>query len=212
MDEKPIVITMTRFGDFVVSDPLGQLAKVREVKRQYEAPYGPSGDFWSRWRDGVRNLHRMSGSRDGLDLIRAGAKDNRAQQYGSACEGYAKFWGRKTIEFVGSPKPVLWTHHRLQVKVNPEWVLRINGVDTLVKLHLKEKLALSQRVANPLLHLLDQHFGAPVGGPQVALLDVHRGRLWQKRTEIRGIEPVLRMQAAAFLAGWDQVDLDDQAA
>ncbi len=212
MANKPIVISMTRFGDFVVSDPLGQLAKVREIRRQYEQGYSPSADFWSRWREDVEKNHRRGGGRELLRQVSAGAKDNRAEQYQSACKGYERFWGRKTIEFVGLPKPATWTHDRLQVRVNPEWLLRINGVDTIVKLHLKEKLTLTQRVANPLLYLLDRHFGPSIGGPAIALLDVHRGKLWQQRTDGRDIEPVLHMQAAAFVAGWDQLVLGQSAA
>lgn len=176
MDGTPVTISMTRFADFVVSDSMGQFTKVKEVRRQYEKPYVPSADFWSRWREGVEDIHRRSGTRDHLTKVSEEALHNRADQYESACLGYGRFWGRKRIEVLGSPKPSIWTHGRLQVRVNPEWLLRINGKDTVVKLHLKERLQLNQRLANPLLHLLQMHFGTAGATPALALLDVHRGK------------------------------------
>lgn len=65
-------------------------------------------------------------------------------------------------------------------------------------------VALNQRLANPLLHLLDSHFGMP--DREVGLLDVHRGKLWRPTAESRSMDNVLRMQAAAFLVGWEAVE------
>lgn len=208
MAAKPVKISMTTFADFVVADPLGQLARIRDVRRQYQQPYSPGGDFWSRWREGVERIHSQGEGREALRPIGKQAKDNRAEQYTSACAGYAKFWGRKQIELRGHPKPALWVHDALQVKVNPEWVLGVKGEDVIVKVHLKEKLTLNQRLSNPLLHLMDLHFGPSVGGPSVAILDVHRGRLWRQKGDLSTIDAVLHMQAAAFLAGWVQLDTD----
>jgi len=210
MDGKPVTISMTRFADFVVSDSIGQFTKVKEVRRQYEQPYTPSGDFWSRWREGVEDVHRRHATRDELAKVGESALHNRAEQYESACAGYAKFWGRKHLEVVGTPKPVLWTHGRLQVRVNPEWIMRVNRTETVVKLHLKEKLQLNQRLANPLLHLLHMNFGS--GGRSVALLDVHRGKLWTKATFDDGLVTVLQMQAATFIAGWEALEARPKAA
>jgi hypothetical protein len=203
---KPIALSMTTFGDFVVADSPGQLAKLREIRRQYEQPYFPGGDFWSRWREDVERLHIDGGSRRDLAPIAERAKDNRGPQYSKASRGYATFWGNKAIELAGHPKPATWKHDRLSVRVNPEWILRIGGKVRVVKLHLKERLVLSQRLANPLLFLLDEHFGPAVGGPPVGILDVQRGRLWTRRTQRRDVEAVLRMQAAALIAGWDELD------
>jgi hypothetical protein len=201
---------MTRFADFCASDPVAQLSKVREIRRQYEQPYAPSSDFWSRWRDGIEAVHRRGGHRDDVRAVAKQAQDNRGDQYGSAAEGYRKFWGYKRIEFMGLLTPAIWQHDRLQVRVNPEWLMSINGKRTVVKLHLKDRLQLNQRLANPLLHLLDSHFG--VDGRAVGILDVHRGKLWTPTAESRSMESVLRMQAAAFLVGWDTLDLDRGAA
>lgn len=199
-----VVVSMSRFADFCASDALSQLAKVREIRRQYEQPYSLSADYWSRWREAVEAIHRRGGSKRDLPTVSFQAKDNRAPQYASACDGYARFWGRKSVEFVGTPEPATWRHGRLTVRVNPEWVLRVNRKRTVVKLHLKERLPLSQRLANPLLHLLETNFGRR--DTTVGLLDVHRGRLWVPTRESRTLDSVLRMQAAAFLAGWDECD------
>lgn len=199
--QEDIKISMTSFSSFCIADPMSQASKAREIRKRYEAPYTPSSDFWSRWREGIEGIHRRDGVRDDLQAIGDQAKDNRQEQYTSAASGYRKFWGRKSIEIVGAVKPAIWQHGRLQVKVNPEWVMRINGELTVVKLHLTDRLTLNQRLSNPLLHLLEAHHGSTER--EVALLDVHRGKLWRPTASSRQLQDALRMQAAAFVVGWD---------
>jgi hypothetical protein len=200
---------MTSFAGFVVADAPGKLAKVRDVKRSYESDYHPSGDFWSRLRDGVERIHRNGGSKKELEAIWRQAKDNRPALYRSACEGYAKFWGRRRIKFVGTPKPALWSHSRLKVRVNPEWVLDIDGQRTLVKVHTSKDLVLNQRLVNPLIWMIeDTH----PGDRQAIILDVHRGKAWQRRNDRIDFDAVLRMEASAFIAGWDILTQDEASA
>lgn len=201
-----VTLSMSRFADFVVSDPLGQLAKLREIQRQYQKPYRPGEDFWSRWREAVEQLHRSDGTRQDLASATATAISRRREQYRSAADGYGRFWGRKRIEVVAFPRPRDWVHQTLTVRVNPEWVVRVNGEVVVMKLHLKRNLPLNQRLANPLLRLLDVQFGPEVDGPEVGVLDVHRGRLWRAGAMPSDIDTVLEMQAAALIAGWRQLN------
>ncbi len=85
-------ITMTSFGDFTSADSQGQLAKVREVMRQYDQDYNPGKDFWRAWRNGVQRIHSRSEDREQLARVWESAKHNRSDQYRSACEGYFNFW------------------------------------------------------------------------------------------------------------------------
>lgn len=207
-----ISVSMTRFCDFVATDPLGQFSKVKEIRRQYEAPYRPGGDYWSRWREGAAEVHRQGGARADIEALGTNAKDNRGDQYTSASAGYCQFWGRKRLDLLAEPQRATWVHDELEVRVNPEWLLEINGTSTVVKLHLKEKLRLNQRLANPLLYLLDEHFGSGVGDRTVGIIDVHRGKLWKPTSPSTGMDAVLRMQAAAFIAGWRALDAAPGAA
>jgi hypothetical protein len=127
MAPKQIRISMTSFADFVVCDSLGQFSKVRAIHKQYEREYFPGADFWSRFEEGVSSILGNNGKSADLDEIHQSAKHNRGSQYDSACKGFRKFWGKQTIELVSTPKPATWDHGRLQVRVNPEWMLRING-------------------------------------------------------------------------------------
>jgi hypothetical protein len=212
MVQKQIRISMTSFADFVVCDSLGKFSKVKAIRKQYEREYFPGADFWSRFQESVEAILRSEGRPGDLEEIHQSAKHNRGGQYLSACEGFRKFWGNKGIELISTPKVATWSHNRLQVRVNPEWILKINGDPTVVKLHLKKDLVLSQRLANPLLHLVDQKFGTKVGGPRVAILEVHQGKLWTAGRSGGDLEPVLRMQAAAFVAGWDVLEGGQSAA
>lgn len=197
---------MTSLADFMVSDPLGQFAKVKEIRRQYESDYTMGADFWIRFREGIEEAIKRGPSRSTLATVHENAKNNRGAQYKSASDGFERFWGRRKLEVVAHPKPATWQHGRLRVRVNPEWILDINGSTFVVKLHLKERLRLDQRLANPLLHLLAQHFGPSVGGPPVAILDVHRGKVFKQNRAHQDLDTVVNMQAAAFVAGWEAID------
>ncbi len=203
---KPIRISASRFIDFMVSDTMGKLAKVREIQQQYEQPYAPGSDFYSRFREGIVQIHRDGGTRADLAALHEDAKDNRAKPYRSACEGYGKFWGRKQLKVSSQPKPVLWEAGRLQVRLNPDFILEIDGVPMVVELHLKESLPVNQRAANPFLGLLDRHFGNGAGGPTVGLLDVHRGKLFKQTSKVRDLEATMLMEAASFVTGWEELE------
>jgi hypothetical protein len=209
MPTKPPTITMTSFARFVVADAGGKLARVREIKRRYDKPYSQGQDFWKNYRGGIDAIHRRGGKRSDVEALWKSSAASRMDQYKSACEGYAKFWGSKHIESLAAPKPAIWTHDRLSVRVQPELFLRVNGKAMLIKLHTDHKSPLDQRLANPLLYLIETLFP---GDHQAALLDVHRGKPWSRRTEHSNYESVLRMQAAAFLAGWDIIEAEEDSA
>lgn len=197
----PPTITMTSFAGFIATDPSGQLAKVREIKRRYEQEYKRGSDFWPRWIEAMQKAQRGDGQRPDLSHVWRQAPDGRDDQYRTASEGFGAFWGRKKLQLLGFPRPVEWKHKRLRVRVNPEWWLSVNGRRTLVKLHTTRDVVLTQRMANPLLQLLKLCFP---GDHDVLILDVHRGKAWKLRTS-SDLEPVLRMQAGAFLEGWDAI-------
>lgn len=201
MSDTTVTVSMTSFATFCAADPTGQLAKVREIRRQYEQDYRLAVDFWSRFRNGLESVHRKGGTRDDLAKALSTAHESRRGPYSSALDGYRRFWGKKNIELMAALAPALWAHDRLQVRVNPEFLLRINGKPTIMKLHLKERLPLNQRLANPLLYLLESNFGS--GDTAIAILDVHRGKIWTSSKRRASMEHVLHMQAAAFLVGWD---------
>lgn len=202
MPDEEITVTATRFADFIVTDGLGQVARVRQIQRQWDDGYSQSSDYWKRWRSGVEAVHRSGAGRAGLGPLLDITRADRLENYRSAVDGYRRLWGRKTIEFVNSPRSRLWRSGELSVRVNPEWYLLIDGEITTVKLHLKRELPLTQRLADPVLHLLDVTFGPASGGARVALFDVHRGRVYLQRRAIPDIDAVLEMHAAAFVAAW----------
>jgi hypothetical protein len=212
MPPKQIRISMTSFADFVVCDSLGQFAKVRAIQKQYEREYFPGADFWSRFQQGVETILSNGGRPADLDGIYQSARHNRGSQYDSGCKGFRKFWGKQKIELAGTPQVATWDHGRLQVRVNPEWILRINGELVVVKMHLKKNLLLNQRLVNPMLYLLNQKYGSAVEGPRVAILEVHQGKLWKPGKSQRDLDPVLHMEAAAFVAGWEVLERNQTAA
>lgn len=204
MKTKPINISLSRFTDFLVTDHLGQVAKLREIQRQFEEPYGRGGDFWAGWRDGAATHLAESGSRSSMDLIASSAHERKRRQYESACAGLQKYVGRKDVECLRVPSPVIWTYDRLNVRLNPDLEARIGDVVHVVKWHLKQDLMLDQRTVNPLLDLMESHFGGD--GRIVTIVDVHRGRGFVRTRSSPDFETTLWMQAASFVLGWAELE------
>jgi hypothetical protein len=68
-------------------------------------------------------------------------------------------------------------------------------------LDTQEKLTLGQRLVSALLYMLESLFPRD---HEAAILDVDRSKVWARQTD-GSLVPELRMQAAAFLAGWDLI-------
>jgi len=147
---------------------------------------------------------------DALDIAIELAHPSRKERYRQCVANYRRFVGRKKIAWQGEPRRGMWLASGLLVRVNPELRLGINGKPYVVKLYLKadDKAALSQRTANPILHLLDECHG-DLGEPMV--FDLVRGRAFTRTRANHDFEPMLRAQAAAFVSLWQNVSVQPAA-
>lgn len=138
---------------------------------------------------------------DALDTAVELAHDSRRENYRQCVINYRRFLGRKQIEYVGEPRRGMWLAEGLQVRINPELHLSINGVPRVIKLYFKtgKRHRLTQRTANPMLHLLEECHGH-LGEPMV--FDVFNGRAFSKTRVDVDFDPMLRAQAAAFVSLW----------
>jgi hypothetical protein len=210
MSSDPIQITMTSFARFILADAQSKMAQARSIRHQYEDGYSQGGDHWRYLRSEMHDLLMTGGPRSAVKAIPKGVRAKQRNAYDSACNGMFKFWGRKHLRLLGEPESRHWTYDRLEVKVNPEWLLDLDGVETVVKLHPRRDIPLTKRVADPLLSLMAVTFDAEASG--LGVLDVHRGKLFSGTPHNRELAPVLEMQAAAFVVGWDAASRGASAA
>lgn len=195
-------ISMTQFYPFVLADPVSKRTQLRTIKMSL-GTYTPAVDYWRLLRLQVQAHHRFNPGPglDALDTAVELAHPSRKHNYQLAVGNYRRFVGRKKIEWLGHPKRKLWDAGDLQVRVNPELWVSINGEPHVIKLFLRTepKWALDQRLANPLVHLLGQCHG-DLGTPLV--IDLMRGRAFGLTGSGVDYDGLLRAQAAAFVSLW----------
>ena len=195
-------VSLTQFFPFVLADSLSKRSELRSIKRA-QGTYTPAVDYWRLLRLQVTAFHQFApgSGPDALDTAIELAHADRKEHYRTAVAGYRKFLGRKQVEWLGQPRRGIWLADGLQVRVNPELHVTINGEPHVVKLYLKAdpKWALHQRTANPMAYLID-HCHGHLGRPLV--VDVMRGRAYALTRQGVDYESMLRAQAAAFVSLW----------
>ncbi len=199
-------ISLTQFFPFVLADSIGKRAELRAIKRSIGS-YSPAVDYWRLLRLQIMSFHQFeqpvdSAKSDALDHAIELAHPDRVVHYRTAITNYRRVFGRKRVEWIGRPRRGMWLADGLQVRVNPELHLTIDGEPHVVKLYLKadRRWALSQRTANPmayLLHACHGHLGTPL------VVDLMRGRAFRLTRHGVDYESLLRAQAAAFRSLWE---------
>jgi len=130
-------ISLTDFVDFVVKAGTPKLTKVRQVKDRGD--YDPATDFWRPLREAITNFHQQGGTdKRQLDRVLTAVTDRKKSgRYASAVHSYKKFLGRKQTTWFDPPRDV-WSNAGLDVRVNPELGVIINGTRHATKLYFKD--------------------------------------------------------------------------
>ena len=128
-------------------------------------------------------------------------KDN----FQEAIQGYKKFWGRKDLQWI---EPVFkhWQIDDLDVKINPELGLMINGKPHVIKLYLKSD-KLSKNKSDQILALLESELRRKAGKQTVfCVLDVRQGKLYCNEDKRKDLIPLLVGEARSFASIWNSLE------
>jgi hypothetical protein len=195
---------MTTFIDYVISIGTAKITKVRAAQKQYGPEYDPRFDFWRGIRKRIEDLHKNNEPKSVLDSFLNTVDDTKKQKlYEDNIRGYKRFLGKKKVYWIG-PRRGTWTYGDLQIRVNPELGLNINGTDTIIKLWFKTE-KLSKNRIDLILYLLGKK-SRPNKKTVVGVLDVQRGRLITPTRTIPDIEALLRAEALSLLEIWRNLE------
>jgi hypothetical protein len=198
-------ISLTDFVDFTLKTGSSRVVKVKEIKGRGD--YLPAADYWKGFREGVVALHRSGRmSAAALDRLVAGQSNaSKARRYADAAAGYKRFIGKRPPAWF-PPPPGRWIEGDLEVRVNPELGLTIDGVPTFTKLYFKSDSPTRSRV-QAVLAVIDVSMASASPGSSVAVLDVSSGRLMRPdgRWNKRDMETLLAAEAGAFVEIWNRV-------
>lgn len=198
-------VSMTIFMDFIVASGTKKISCIHRAKEQYKRGYHPSRDFYKPLREGIVQMHQRGEPLTALDEVLQGLTDpKKATSYPKCIAGYDKCISGKSVAWIAC-RPKTWKAASLEVKVNPELGLTIDGVTHVVKLYFKVD-PLNQAAVEPMLRLIDLSVPGEPKGATAAVIDVQRGRLLTHRGPKRDIDALLAAEASSFAMLWDAIE------
>lgn len=128
-------LTLSDVVDVFSKSGRPKATKVKQIK--YREEYHPATDYYRNFRNALIEVHSSGKGRNALDGIVPSLTDQKKiHNYRELVDAYKKFWGRKNIEWFNPPRGS-YLYNEVEVTVNPELGLVIDGRPTVVKLYLK---------------------------------------------------------------------------
>lgn len=198
-------ISMIDVTNFILKSGEPRMTHVRMLKNRSVNGYDPQTDFYKRLRDGIIAYNKPPvGPKSELDRIAIGLSDpKKIAPFKKSVQGYKKFLGKKTISPFTSVKDK-WDRGDMQVRVNPELGLDIDGVRHVVKLY-PNKEHLDRKRADMMLVMMKDALVELDADVQVAVLDIQRGKLYTKPHPKMSLLPLLEAEVAAISVLWRSV-------
>lgn len=196
-------ISMSSLADIASNSGLKRQSKVRALKRR--GPYSPGIDFYKSLREGLVDVHRGGITKAQLGQLAESQSDpRRSGPYRSAVAAYLKWWGQKDIALLDPPRDT-YSKHGVDVSVNPEMALSINGTTYLVKLHLNRD-PLDTFKVNVITSLMELVLRAKcTDGEVMAVLDVNRAKLHPLGTHAEKYRLLIDGELAYIAGIWESL-------
>lgn len=195
-------ISLTDLVDVIAKAGGPKATKVSQIKHRDE--YHPATDFYKQFRDGLVALHKSGQGKASLSSVLAGVSErNRLNNYPSAIAGYKKWWGKKALEWF-QPPSATYTASGVEVSINPELGLKVNGVPYVIKLYLKSE-KLTKNKADLIVGLLSEALGAKVPGARMAVLDVRQGKFYELGAGSSVLVPLVDAELAYIASLWPKI-------
>lgn len=184
------LVPMSRFVEFTVAQGMSRVACVADSKRAYD----PRFDFYKGFRErAVRQLVDGWSAQVFRRSLREVRNPRKQASYEACRAGLAKWARNKDLSARRAPNGT-WEAAGLEVRVNPELRLLMDGKKYLVKLYFKADEISAGRLDNTLFLLSEM---APKG-VRAAILDTRRGKLITAGDLDLALDALLVSEAAAF--------------
>lgn len=196
-------LSLTDLVDIASTTGTPKITKVRNVK--YRPDYTPAFDFYRPFREHIIELHQEGLTKEHVDdVISQLLDEKKLSNYPPLVDGYKKWWGRKNIVWFEPPSG-FWSAYGVDVRVNPELGLEINGTRHLIKLYLKSE-PLSKPRLDLIIHLMDITLSPLSPIPTtMAVLDVRRKNLISPTVPIPNLTAAVNAELAYIAALWNDI-------
>lgn len=198
---------MFSFATFVTAPPMAKLACVEHVRQSQSVGYDPRSDWWKQLREFIPRNHREGGTKAELDRFLNHVSDRKRDGYSSRVKAYKEWWGARNIHWVGGSSKS-WRVDSVEVTVNPELFVSVDGVRHVVKLYFKTSERLTLDRVNVVLRMLELTYrngSSPGGRPVVGILDLAQGEYHQPSSSLTRLDPLLTGEAASFATIWQSI-------
>lgn len=195
-------ISLTDLVDIVSKAGGPKATKVAQVKNRDD--YQPGTDFYKQFRDGVIAIHKAGGPRADLANIMLEVVEKiRVANYPTVIAGYKKWWGNKKLTWF-QPLSEIFSRDGIEVSINPELGLSINGERYLIKLYLKaDKLSKSR--ADLITGLMEQSLGPKSPNTKMCVLDVRNSKMYIGTGTGIAFIPMIEAELAYIAKLWPSV-------
>ncbi len=170
-----INMTLSDVVDVFSKSGRPKATKVRQIKNRES--YQPATDYYRPLRIALTDIHANDKDRSALAAILPSITDpKKTANYHELVEAYGKFWGRKKIGWFTPPRGS-YSNSGVEIIVNPELGLIIDGQRVVVKLYMKsDEISKAQIELVPVL--MELVLRSQVSDTVLmALLDVRKGKL-----------------------------------
>lgn len=196
-------ISLTDFVDIVSRSGTPKATKVAQVKNRPQ--YDPRTDFYKLAREVIVATHRKGGSKSDLATALSQQSDPKKKaNYPDLVRGYRKWWGNKTLKWFRPPLGVV-SEHGVEVSINPELGLEINGAKHIIKLYFKGD-KLSKNRVDIVTGLMEQQLrSSSPAGSIMAVLDVRNSKLVAGKNISAALAAAMNAELAYIAALWPNV-------
>lgn len=196
-------ITLTDFIEVVTKSGSPKATKVSQLKNRQT--YDPATDFYKSLREGLVALHKKSGGKADLANLTKGLADaKKAANYPAMVAGYKKWWGHKTLKWFDPPGDT-YANFGIDIAINPEVGLEINGNRHVIKLYFKTD-ALTKNKADLIVTLMSHVLSASqLEGTAFSVLDVRNSKLFTYSVMGKSFKPMVDAELSYIASLWPHV-------
>ncbi len=194
-------ISLTDLVDIASAGGKPKATKVKNVKTRDD--YQPAFDYYKQMRDSIIRNHKNNGTRTTLDAEVGFVKGNKRVNYNLIEKGYRKWWGKKVLNWFDPPRGV-YSFRDVEVSINPELGLEVNGTKHLVKLYFKPDHLTKNRV-EIISHAMYEALKDDLeSGTCLSILDIRNSKLISPAVPIDGMNGILAAELAYVSTLWDE--------
>lgn len=195
-------ISLTDFVDIVSKAGRPKATKVRQVRERPE--YEPAFDFYKSFREHIIENHRRGGTKASVsDVLRTLSDQKKINSYTELANAYRKWWGRKELKWFTPPRD-LYSANGIEVILNPELGLEINGKRHIIKMYLKND-PLTTFKTELIIDLLEQQLRNNTNTvDHFAVLDIRRSKLFSEPPHTPTSIPIINAEISYISSIWNE--------